>query len=63
MATPRKTATATATAANPDLVLLTAIEPIRYDTANIAPGETFAAAPDVAEALLDSGAARLADAE
>lgn len=49
-----------AAAANPDLVLLTAVEPIRHNRKDVAPDEDFAAPPDVAEALLAAGAARIA---
>lgn len=68
MATQKKTtakaaAAVKAVAANPELVLLTAVEPIRHNRKDVAPDEDFAAPPDVAEALLASGAARIADAE
>lgn len=65
--TPKKTAASTAAkkaaAANPDLVLLTAVEPIRHNGKDVAPDESFAVEPNVVEALLASGAARIADAE
>lgn len=38
-------------------VLLRAKEPIRHDGKDVAPGEPFAALPDVAAGLLESGAA------
>lgn len=57
------TAAKKAVAADPELVLLTAIEPIRHDGADMPPGQSFACEPDVAKALLDSKAARIADAE
>lgn len=61
---PAKAAAAVkAAAANPELVLLTAIEPIRHDGDDVSPGNTFAATPDVAETLLASGAASIADVE
>lgn len=44
--------------AAPEVVTLEAVEPIRIDGADVAPGETFEAPPDVARALLASGAAR-----
>lgn len=44
-------------------VALLAIEPIRLDGEDIAPGATFVATAGTAAALLDAGAARLADAE
>lgn len=56
-----KTATKN-TAASDGLVLLTAVEPIRHDGVDMPPGVTFACQPDVAEVLLSSGAARIADA-
>lgn len=52
-----------AAAANPELVLLTAVEPIRHNRRDVAPDEDLAVPPDVSEALLASGAARLAGAE
>lgn len=68
MATASKKTAASATAkkaaaADPDLVLLTAIEPIRHNGKDVVPDESFAAEPDVAEALLASGAASIATAE
>jgi hypothetical protein len=61
--TPVSGAARKAVAANPDLVLLTAVEPIRHNGKDVSPDGTFAAEPDVAETLLSSGAARIADAE
>lgn len=43
-------------------VLLAAVEPIRHDGRDIAPGETFAVAPEAAAALVDAGAASIAEA-
>lgn len=66
MATASKKTTAKAAAAvkaDPTLVLITAIEPIRHDGADMPPGQTFACEPDVAEALLASGAAEIASGE
>ncbi len=69
MATAPKKATAAAAAAqkaaaaNPDLVLLTAIEPIRYNNEDIPPEGQFACDPKYVEALLEGKHARIADAE
>jgi hypothetical protein len=38
-------------------VKLRAIEPIRHDGDDVAPGETFSASPEAAAALVASGAA------
>lgn len=46
-----------------DGVEMVAVEPIRHDGADIAPGETFSVFAGDAEALLAAGAARPADAE
>ena len=46
-----------------DGVELVAVEPIRLDGEDIAPGAIFSAFAGDAEALLASGAARLAEAE
>lgn len=40
-----------------DLVTLIAVEPIRIDGLDVAPGESFEARPQDAKALLASGAA------
>lgn len=42
-----------------DMVSLVAVEPIRIDGVDVAPGEAFEAKPADAEALLTSGAAIL----
>lgn len=42
-----------------DMVSLVAVEPVRVDGADVAPGEAFEAKPVDAEALLVSGAAIL----
>lgn len=44
-----------------DGVALVAVEPIRHDGVDIAPGETFSAVAGDAEALLAAGAARAAE--
>lgn len=46
-----------------ELVLLTAVEPIRHDGIDVAPEKNFATDPGSAAALLESGAARIADAD
>lgn len=45
------------------MVDLVAIEPIRHDGADIAPGAVFACPSDAADALLAAGAARAATAD
>lgn len=42
----------------PEAVTLEAVEPIRIDGADVAPGETFEVSPGIAGRLLASGAAR-----
>ena len=49
------------TVAQADMVSLVAVEPIRIDGADVAPGEAFEAKPADAEALLASGAAKAAE--
>jgi len=49
----------TPVAAN-EMVSLVAVEPIKIDGVDVAPGEAFEAKPADAEALLASGAARTA---
>lgn len=44
-------------------VSLVAVEPIRHDGADVAPGETFAVSPEAAEALVNSGAAKAAESQ
>lgn len=57
-ANPKKAAAAKAAVAKDEsLVMLVAKEPIRHDGVDIAPGDPFAAGPDAAAALLQSGAA------
>lgn len=48
-------------AAPADEVSLVAVEPIRHDGADVAPGETFAVSPEDAESLVNSGAATIPD--
>lgn len=55
--------TKSAPAAPSDRVALVAIEPIKIDGVDVAPGEAFEAKPADAEALLAAGAARPADGE
>lgn len=54
-------AAAKAPASKGEPAALVAIEPIRLDGVDVAPGEAFDAAPDVATTLLASGAARQPD--
>ena len=49
-----------AAAANADLVLLVALQPIRHDGVDIGEGSEFVADADAAAALLDAGAAEVA---
>lgn len=44
-----------------EAVLLVAVEPVKAGGKRVAPGEIFAVAPDAAKALLDAGAAAVAD--
>lgn len=44
-----------------EMVALSAVEPVRIDGVDVAPGEVFEAKPADAEALLAAGAARPAD--
>lgn len=44
-------------------VLLKAVDPIRHDGKDIAPDAIFAVGPDSVQALLDNGAAVIAEAE
>ncbi len=48
-------------AAPADEVTLVAVEPIRHDGADVAPGETLTVSPEAAAALLASGAAKAAE--
>jgi len=41
-------------------VAIVAVEPIRHDGVDVAPGTVFAASPAVAAVLVEAGAARLA---
>jgi hypothetical protein len=66
MATANKKATTAAAAqkaaaANPDLVLLIAIEPIRYNGEDFAPDSEFACDPKYVDSLLEGNHAKLAD--
>lgn len=44
-----------------DMISLVAVEPIRIDGTDVAPGEPFEAKPADAEALLASGDAKVAE--
>ena len=48
-------------AAPADEVSLVAVEPIRHDGADVAPGEALSVSPEAAEALVNSGAAKAAE--
>lgn len=54
---------AVAAVADGETLPLVAIEPIRLDGVDIAPGTTFGLEPGKADALLAGGAARIAEIE
>lgn len=58
MATAKSKSENTSPDAPPKTVTLEAVEPIRIDGADVAPGETFEASPGIARQLLASGVAR-----